>query len=157
MVIDQPAKTNCTGCWTLHTASSRTEGPRGTTTAENGLYWFQCKGLRCMAKMKAINSKITEIVSERPKDGKPQEMQQAAMKITEANLMVVVSLIKDPDSSVHWCQIGVVVQCRGAMCPDSLDQGPVFAYPASSCRSMALTNSLQTALNPAPPDLRGTS
>ena len=118
-------------------------------------YWLNAKAYSSMAKMKAINPKITEM-RERLKD-KPQEMQQAMMKIyreEKVNPMggcfpimiqipVFIALYWVLLSSVEMRNAPWMLWIRDLSSPD-----PYFILPVV----MALTTMLQTALNPAPPD-----
>ena len=118
-------------------------------------YWLNAKAYSSMAKMKAINPKITEM-RERLKD-KPQEMQQAMMKIyreEKVNPMggcfpimiqipVFIALYWVLLSSVEMRNAPWILWIRDLSLPD-----PYFILPVI----MALTTMLQTALNPAPPD-----
>ncbi len=118
-------------------------------------YWLNAKAYASMAKMKAINPKITEM-RERLKD-KPQEMQQAMMKIyreEKVNPMggcfpimiqipVFIALYWVLLSSVEMRNAPWMLWIRDLSSPD-----PYFILPVV----MALTTMLQTALNPAPPD-----
>ena len=118
-------------------------------------YWLNAKAYASMAKMKAINPKITEM-RERLKD-KPQEMQQAMMKIyrdEKVNPMggcfpimiqipVFIALYWVLLSSVEMRNAPWILWIRDLSAPD-----PYFILPVV----MALTTMLQTALNPAPPD-----
>ena len=118
-------------------------------------YWLNAKAYASMAKMKAINPKITEM-RERLKD-KPQEMQQAMMKIyreEKVNPMggcfpimiqipVFIALYWVLLSSVEMRNAPWILWIKDLSSPD-----PYFILPVV----MALTTMLQTALNPAPPD-----
>jgi YidC/Oxa1 family membrane protein insertase len=118
-------------------------------------YWLNAKAYSSMAKMKAINPKITEM-RERLKD-KPQEMQQAMMKIyreEKVNPMggcfpimiqipVFIALYWVLLSSVEMRNAPWILWIRDLSAPD-----PYFILPVV----MTLTTMLQTALNPAPPD-----
>ena len=118
-------------------------------------YWLNAKAYASMAKMKAINPKITEM-RERLKD-KPQEMQQAMMKIyrdEKVNPMggcfpimiqipVFIALYWVLLSSVEMRNAPWMLWIRDLSSPD-----PYFILPVV----MAATTMLQTALNPAPPD-----
>ena len=118
-------------------------------------YWLNAKAYASMAKMKAINPKIMEM-RERLKD-KPQEMQQAMMKIyreEKVNPMggcfpimiqipVFIALYWVLLSSVEMRNAPWILWIRDLSSPD-----PYFILPVV----MALTTMLQTALNPAPPD-----
>lgn len=118
-------------------------------------YWLNAKAYSSMAKMKAINPKIMEM-RERLKD-KPQEMQQAMMKIyreEKVNPMggcfpimiqipVFIALYWVLLSSVEMRNAPWVLWIHDLSAPD-----PFFILPVL----MTLTTMLQTALNPAPPD-----
>ena len=118
-------------------------------------YWLNAKAYSSMAKMKTINPKITEM-RERLKD-KPQEMQQAMMKIyrdEKVNPMggcfpiviqipVFIALYWVLLSSVEMRNAPWILWIKDLSAPD-----PFFILPVV----MTLTTMLQTALNPAPPD-----
>ena len=118
-------------------------------------YWLNAKAYASMAKMKAINPKIMEM-RERLKD-KPQEMQQAMMKIyrdEKVNPMggcfpiliqipVFIALYWVLLSSVEMRNAPWVLWIQDLSSPD-----PYFILPIV----MTLTTLLQTALNPLPPD-----
>ncbi|MFC5521947.1 membrane protein insertase YidC [Polaromonas jejuensis] len=118
-------------------------------------YWLNAKAYASMAKMKAINPKITEM-RERLKD-KPQEMQQQMMKIyreEKVNPMggcfpimiqipVFIALYWVLLSSVEMRNAPWILWIKDLSSPD-----PYFILPIT----MTLTTMLQTALNPAPPD-----
>lgn len=118
-------------------------------------YWLNAKAYASMAKMKAINPKIMEM-RERLKD-KPQEMQQAMMKIyreEKVNPMggcfpimiqipVFIALYWVLLSSVEMRNAPWILWIHDLSAPD-----PFFILPVV----MTLTTMLQTALNPAPPD-----
>lgn len=118
-------------------------------------YWLNAKAYSSMAKMKAINPKITEM-RERLKD-KPQEMQQAMMKIYKEEkvnpmggcfpimiqIPVFIALYWVLLSSVEMRGAPWILWIRDLSAPD-----PFFILPVI----MTLTSMLQTALNPAPPD-----
>ena len=118
-------------------------------------YWLNAKAYASMAKMKAINPKITEM-RERLKD-KPQEMQQAMMKIYKEEkvnpmggcfpiviqIPVFIALYWVLLSSVEMRNAPWILWIKDLSAPD-----PYFILPIV----MTLTTMLQTALNPAPPD-----
>ena len=118
-------------------------------------YWLNAKAYSSMAKMKAINPKITEMRA-RLKD-KPQEMQQAMMKIYReekvnpvggcfpimVQIPVFIALYWVLLSSVEMRNAPWVLWIHDLSAPD-----PYFILPIV----MTLTTLLQTALNPAPPD-----
>ena len=118
-------------------------------------YWLNAKAYASMAKMKAVSPKVTEM-RERLKD-KPQEMQQAMMKIyrdEKVNPMggcfpimiqipVFIALYWVLLSSVEMRNAPWTLWIKDLSAPD-----PYFILPLV----MAATTMLQTALNPAPPD-----
>ena len=118
-------------------------------------YWLNAKAYASMAKMKAINPKITEM-RERLKD-KPQEMQQAMMKMYKDEkvnpmggcfpIMVQIPVF----IALYWVLLSSV-EMRGApwilWIKDLSSPDPFYILPVV----MTLTTMLQTALNPAPPD-----
>ena len=118
-------------------------------------YWLNAKAYASMAKMKAIGPKITEM-RERLKD-KPQEMQQAMMKIYKdekvnpmggcfpimVQIPVFIALYWVLLSSVEMRNAPWILWIKDLSSPD-----PYYILPVV----MALTTMLQTALNPAPPD-----
>jgi len=118
-------------------------------------YWLNAKAYASMAKMKAINPKITEM-RERLKD-KPQEMQQAMMKIYREEKVNPMGgcfpiMIQIPVFiALYWVLLSSV-EMRGApwilWIRDLSSPDPYFILPVV----MAFTSLLQTALNPAPPD-----
>jgi len=118
-------------------------------------YWLNAKAYASMAKMKAINPKITEM-RERLKD-KPQEMQQAMMKIYKEEKVNPMGgcfpiMIQIPVFiALYWVLLSSV-EMRGApwilWIKDLSSPDPYYILPVV----MALTTMLQTALNPAPPD-----
>jgi YidC/Oxa1 family membrane protein insertase len=118
-------------------------------------YWLNATAYRSMAKMKAINPKVME-VRERLKD-KPQEMQQAMMKIyrdEKVNPMggcfpmliqipVFIALYWVLLSSVEVRNAPWILWVKDLSAPD-----PLFILPLV----MTCTTLLQTWLNPTPPD-----
>jgi len=118
-------------------------------------YWLNAKAYASMAKMKAINPKITEM-RERLKDN-PQQMQQEMMRIyreEKVNPMggclpimiqipVFIALYNVLLSSVEMRNAPWVMWIHDLSSPD-----PFYILPIV----MTLTTVLQTALNPAPPD-----
>ncbi|WP_026435630.1 membrane protein insertase YidC [Acidovorax sp. JHL-9] len=118
-------------------------------------YWLNAKAYASMAKMKAINPKITEM-RERLKD-KPQQMQQEMMRIyreEKVNPMggcfpimiqipVFIALYWVLLSSVEMRNAPWIGWIRDLSTPD-----PYFILPLL----MTASSLLQTALNPAPPD-----
>jgi len=118
-------------------------------------YWLNAKAYASMAKMKAINPKITEM-RERLKD-KPQEMQQQMMKIYREEKVNPMGgcfpiMIQIPVFiALYWVLLSSV-EMRNApwilWITDLSSKDPFFILPVV----MTLTTLLQTALNPAPPD-----
>ena len=118
-------------------------------------YWLNAKAYSSMAKMKAINPKIMEM-RERLKD-KPQEMQQAMMKIYKeekvnpmggcfpimVQIPVFIALYWVLLSSVEMRDAPWILWIKDLSAPD-----PYYILPVI----MTLITMLQTALNPAPPD-----
>ena len=118
-------------------------------------YWLNAKAYSSMAKMKAINPRITEM-RERLKEN-PQQMQQEMMKIyreEKVNPMggcfpimiqipVFIALYWVLLSSVEMRNAPWAMWIHDLSAPD-----PYFILPIF----MTLTTLLQTALNPAPPD-----
>jgi YidC/Oxa1 family membrane protein insertase len=118
-------------------------------------YWLNAKAYASMAKMKAVSPKITEM-RERLKD-KPQEMQQAMMKIYKEEKVNPMGgcfpiMIQIPVFiALYWVLLSSV-EMRNApwvmWITDLSSPDPYYILPIV----MALTTMLQTALNPAPPD-----
>jgi YidC/Oxa1 family membrane protein insertase len=118
-------------------------------------YWLNAKAYASMAKMKAINPKITEM-RERLKDN-PQQMQQEMMRIYReekvnpmggcfpimVQIPVFIALYWVLLSSVEMRNAPWALWIRDLSSPD-----PYYVLPLV----MTLTTMLQTALNPAPPD-----
>ncbi len=118
-------------------------------------YWLNAKAYSSMAKMKAINPRITEMRA-RLKES-PQQMQQEMMKIyreEKVNPMggcfpimiqipVFIALYWVLLSSVEMRHAPWAMWIHDLSAPD-----PYFILPIF----MTLTTLLQTALNPAPPD-----
>ncbi len=118
-------------------------------------YWLNAKAYASMAKMKAINPKITEM-RDRLKEN-PQQMQQEMMRIyreEKVNPMggcfpimiqipVFIALYWVLLSSVEMRNAPWVMWIHDLSSPDPYYILPIF---------MTLTTVLQTALNPAPPD-----
>ncbi len=118
-------------------------------------YWLNAKAYASMAKMKAINPKITEM-RERLKDS-PQQMQQEMMRIYReekvnpmggcfpimVQIPVFIALYWVLLSSVEMRNAPWVMWIHDLSSPD-----PYYILPVV----MTLTTVLQTALNPAPPD-----
>ena len=118
-------------------------------------YWLNAKAYASMAKMKAINPKITEM-RERLKD-KPQQMQQEMMRIyreEKVNPMggCLPIMIQIPVFiALYWVLLSSV-EMRNApwigWIHDLSTPDPFFILPLL----MTASSLLQTALNPAPPD-----
>ncbi len=118
-------------------------------------YWLNAKAYASMAKMKAVNPKITEM-RERLKNN-PQQMQQEMMRIyreEKVNPMggcfpimiqipVFIALYWVLLSSVEMRNVPWILWIKDLSSPD-----PYFILPLV----MTLTTLLQTALNPTPPD-----
>ena len=118
-------------------------------------YWLNAKAYSSMAKMKAINPRITEM-RERLKES-PQQMQQEMMKIYREEKVNPLGgcfpiLIQIPVFiALYWVLLSSV-EMRNApwamWIHDLSAPDPYFILPIF----MTLTTLLQTALNPAPPD-----
>ena len=118
-------------------------------------YWLNAKAYSSMAKMKAVNPKITEM-RERLKDN-PQQMQQEMMRIYREEkvnpmggcfpIMVQIPVF----IALYWVLLSSV-EMRNApwmgWIHDLSAPDPFYILPII----MTLTTMLQTALNPAPPD-----
>ena len=118
-------------------------------------YWLNAKAYASMAKMKAVNPKITEM-RERLKDN-PQQMQQEMMRIyreEKVNPMggcfpimiqipVFIALYWVLLSSVEMRNVPWILWIKDLSSPD-----PFYILPLV----MTATTLLQTSLNPAPPD-----
>jgi YidC/Oxa1 family membrane protein insertase len=118
-------------------------------------YWLNAKAYSSMAKMKAINPKVTEM-RERLKDN-PQQMQQEMMRIYKeekvnpmggcfpimVQIPVFIALYWVLLSSVEMRNAPWALWIKDLSAPD-----PFFILPLV----MTVTTMLQTALNPAPPD-----
>ncbi len=118
-------------------------------------YWLNAKAYASMAKMKAVNPKITEM-RERLKDN-PQQMQQEMMRIyreEKVNPMggcfpimiqipVFIALYWVLLSSVEMRNVPWILWIKDLSSPD-----PFYILPLV----MTMTTLLQTALNPTPPD-----
>ena len=118
-------------------------------------YWLNAKAYASMAKMKAVNPKITEM-RERLKDN-PQQMQQEMMRIyreEKVNPMggcfpimiqipVFIALYWVLLSSVEMRNVPWILWIKDLSSPD-----PFYILPLV----MTATTMLQTALNPTPPD-----
>ena len=118
-------------------------------------YWLNAKAYSSMAKMKAINPKITEM-RERLKD-KPQQMQQEMMRIYREEKVNPMGgcfpiMIQIPVFiALYWVLLSSV-EMRNApwigWIHDLSAPDPFFILPLL----MTASSLLQTALNPAPPD-----
>jgi len=118
-------------------------------------YWLNAKAYGSMAKMKAINPKITAM-RERLKD-KPQEMQKEMMRIYREEKINPLGgclpiFVQMPFFiSLYWVLLSTV-EMRGApwigWITDLSAKDPYFILPIL----MTLTSLLQTWLNPTPPD-----
>jgi YidC/Oxa1 family membrane protein insertase len=118
-------------------------------------YWLNAKAYASMAKMKAVNPRITEM-RERLKDN-PQQMQQEMMRIyreEKVNPMggCLPIMIQIPVFiALYWVLLSSV-EMRNApwlgWIHDLSAPDPFYILPLV----MALTTVLQTSLNPAPPD-----
>ena len=118
-------------------------------------YWLNAKAYASMAKMKAINPKVTEM-RERLKDS-PQQMQQEMMKIYREEKVNPMGgcfpiVIQIPVFiALYWVLLSSV-EMRNApwmlWIHDLSSPDPFYILPIV----MTLTTMLQTALNPAPPD-----
>ena len=118
-------------------------------------YWLNAKAYASMAKMKAINPKVTAM-RERMKDS-PQQMQQEMMKIYREEkvnpmggcfpIMVQIPVF----IALYWVLLSSV-EMRNApwtlWIHDLSSPDPYYILPLV----MTMTTMLQTALNPAPPD-----
>ena len=118
-------------------------------------YWLNAKAYQSMARMKAINPRVTEL-RERYKD-KPQQMQQEMMRIYREEkvnpmggclpIMVQIPVF----IALYWVLLSSV-EMRGApwilWIKDLSVKDPYFILPVV----MTLSTLLQTALNPLPPD-----
>ncbi len=118
-------------------------------------YWLNAKAYASMAKMKAVNPKITEM-RERLKDN-PQQMQQEMMRIYREEkvnpmggcfpIMVQIPVF----IALYWVLLSSV-EMRNApwalWIHDLSSPDPFYVLPLI----MTATTMLQTALNPAPPD-----
>jgi YidC/Oxa1 family membrane protein insertase len=118
-------------------------------------YWLNASAYRSMAKMKAINPRITEM-RERLK-GNPQMMQQEMMKMYREEKVNPLGgcfpiLIQIPVFiALYWVLLSSV-EMRNApwigWITDLSTKDPFFVLPVV----MTLTTIIQTALNPLPPD-----
>ena len=120
-----------------------------------GFYWLNAHAYQSMAKMKAVNPRITEM-RERLKDN-PQQMQMEMMKIyreEKVNPMggcLPIAIQIPVFIALYWVLLSTV-EMRNApwvgWIHDLAAPDPYFILPLF----MTLTSLLQTALNPAPPD-----
>ena len=118
-------------------------------------YWLNAKAYASMAKMKAINPKITEM-RERLKDN-PQQMQQEMMRIYREEKVNPLGgclpiLVQMPFFiALYWVLLSTV-EMRNApwlgWVTDLSAKDPYFILPLL----MTGTTMLQTWLNPTPPD-----
>ncbi len=118
-------------------------------------YWLNATAYKSMARMKAINPKVME-ARERLKD-KPQEMQQAMMKIYREEKVNPMGgcfpiMIQIPVFiALYWVLLSTV-EVRNApwilWIKDLAAPDPWFLLPLL----MTATTMLQTWLNPTPPD-----
>lgn len=118
-------------------------------------YWLNAAAYRSMAKMKALNPRITEMRA-RLKDN-PQQMQQEMMRIYREEkvnplggclpIMVQIPVF----IALYWVLLSSV-EMRNApwalWITDLSSKDPYYVLPVI----MTLTTLLQTALNPLPPD-----
>ena len=118
-------------------------------------YWLNASAYRSMAKMKAVAPRVTEL-RERYKD-KPQEMQQAMMKIYREEKVNPLGgclpiLVQMPFFiALYWVLLSSV-EMRGApwvgWITDLAAKDPWFILPVL----MTASSLFQVWLNPAPPD-----
>ncbi len=118
-------------------------------------YWLNATAYRSMAKMKAINPRITEM-RERLKEN-PQQMQMEMMKIYREEKVNPMGgcfpiMIQIPVFiALYWVLLSSV-EMRNApwalWISDLSSPDPFYILPLV----MALTTMIQTALNPLPPD-----
>ncbi len=118
-------------------------------------YWLNAKAYASMAKMKAVNPRITEM-RERLKDN-PQQMQQEMMRIYREEKVNPMGgcfpiMIQIPVFiALYWVLLSSV-EMRNApwlgWIQDLSVPDPYFILPLV----MTLTTVVQTSLNPAPPD-----
>ena len=118
-------------------------------------YWLNAKAYASMAKMKAVNPKITEM-RERLKDN-PQQMQQEMMRIYREEKVNPMGgcfpiMIQIPVFiALYWVLLSSV-EMRNTpwlgWIHDLSSPDPYYILPLA----MTLTTVLQTSLNPAPPD-----
>lgn len=118
-------------------------------------YWLNAAAYRSMAKMKALNPRITEMRA-RLKDN-PQQMQQEMMRIYREEKVNPLGgclpiLVQIPVFiALYWVLLSSV-EMRNApwalWIADLSSKDPYYVLPLI----MTLTTLLQTALNPLPPD-----
>ena len=118
-------------------------------------YWLNASAYRSMAKMKAINPRITEL-RERLKD-KPQQMQQEMMriyreeKVNPIGSCLPIFLQMPFFIALYWVLLSSV-EMRGApwlgWITDLSAKDPFFILPLL----MTASSLFQVWLNPAPPD-----
>ena len=118
-------------------------------------YWLNAKAYASMAKMKAVNPKIT-LMRERLKDN-PQQMQQEMMRIYREEKVNPMGgcfpiMIQIPVFiALYWVLLSSV-EMRNApwllWIHDLSSPDPFYILPLV----MTLTTVVQTALNPVPPD-----
>jgi len=118
-------------------------------------YWLNAKAYASMAKMKAVNPKVTEM-RERLKDN-PQKMQQEMMRIYREEKVNPLGgcfpiMIQIPVFiALYWVLLSSV-EMRNTpwlgWIHDLSSPDPYFILPVI----MTMTTILQTSLNPAPPD-----
>jgi YidC/Oxa1 family membrane protein insertase len=118
-------------------------------------YWLNAKAYASMAKMKAVNPRITEM-RERLKDN-PQQMQQEMMRIYREEKVNPMGgcfpiMIQIPVFIALYWVLLASVEMRNApwmgWIHDLSSPDPFYILPLV----MTLTTVLQTSLNPAPPD-----
>ena len=124
-------------------------------TIKAAFYWLNATAYKSMAKMKAINPRITEM-RERLKSN-PQAMQQEMMKIYREEKVNPLGgclpvMIQIPVFiALYWVLLSSV-EMRNApwmlWIHDLAQPDPFFILPLI----MAITTMIQTALNPLPPD-----
>ncbi|HEY9096744.1 MAG TPA: membrane protein insertase YidC, partial [Hydrogenophaga sp.] len=124
-------------------------------TIKAAFFWLNATAYKSMAKMKAINPRITEM-RERLK-GNPQQMQQEMMKIYREEKVNPLGgclpiMIQIPVFiALYWVLLSSV-EMRNApwigWIHDLAQPDPYFILPLV----MAITTMIQTALNPLPPD-----
>ena len=124
-------------------------------TIKAAFYWLNATAYKSMAKMKAINPRITEM-RERLKSN-PQQMQQEMMKIYREEKVNPLGgclpvMIQIPVFiALYWVLLSSV-EMRNApwigWIHDLAQPDPFYVLPAI----MAVTTMIQTGLNPLPPD-----